>query len=79
MDLREQLQLTLGDTYKLEGEIGSGGMSRIGKESEDVTRANENVSALKAQLGDLEAPRLGQCGVRNPERAGHTDERGSEK
>jgi hypothetical protein len=31
------------------------GMSRIGKESEDVTRANENVTVLKTQLSDLEA------------------------
>ncbi len=30
------------------------GMGRIGKESQDVTRATENVSALKAQLGELE-------------------------
>ena len=31
------------------------GMSRIGKESEDVTRATENVTALKSQLSDIEA------------------------
>jgi len=31
------------------------GMSRVGKESEDVTRASENVSALKSQLGELES------------------------
>lgn len=31
------------------------GMSKIGKESEDVTRASENVTALKTQLADLEA------------------------
>ena len=30
-------------------------MSRIGKESEDVTRATENVTAIKTQLADLEA------------------------
>ena len=29
------------------------GMSRIGKESQDVTRATENVTALKSQEGDL--------------------------
>jgi hypothetical protein len=31
------------------------GMSKVGKESEDVTRATENVTALKAQLSELEA------------------------
>ena len=31
------------------------GVSKIGKESEDVTRASENVKALKAQLAELEA------------------------
>lgn len=31
------------------------GMSKIGKESEDVTRATQNVEALKAQLAQLEA------------------------
>jgi hypothetical protein len=31
------------------------GMSKIGKESDDVTRASENVSVLKTQLADLEA------------------------
>ncbi|HEX4915296.1 MAG TPA: hypothetical protein VFV51_15155, partial [Vicinamibacterales bacterium] len=31
------------------------GVSKIGKEAEDVTRANENVTALKAQLAELEA------------------------
>jgi hypothetical protein len=31
------------------------GMSRIGKEAQDVTRATENVAALKAQLAELEA------------------------
>ena len=31
------------------------GMSKIGKEAEDVTRAAETVSALKAQLSELEA------------------------
>jgi hypothetical protein len=31
------------------------GMSRVGKESEDVTRATENVTALKTQLSDLES------------------------
>jgi hypothetical protein len=30
-------------------------MSKIGKESDDVTRASENVSVLKTQLADLEA------------------------
>jgi predicted phage tail protein len=30
-------------------------MSKVGKESEDVTRATENVTALKAQLSELEA------------------------
>lgn len=29
MDLREQLQQTLGDAYKLERELGAGGMSRV--------------------------------------------------
>jgi hypothetical protein len=31
------------------------GVSKIGKEAEDVTRANENAAALKAQLAELEA------------------------
>ena len=31
------------------------GMGRIGKEAQDVTRAAENVNALKAQLSELEA------------------------
>ena len=31
------------------------GMSRVGKESQDVTRATENVAALKAQETDLQA------------------------
>lgn len=31
------------------------GMTRIGKEAEDVTRASENVTALKSQLAELEA------------------------
>jgi hypothetical protein len=31
------------------------GMGRIGKESQDVTRASENVSAITAQLNQLEA------------------------
>ena len=31
------------------------GMSRVGKESQDVTRATENVAALKAQESDLQA------------------------
>ena len=31
------------------------GMSKIGKESEDVSRASQNVDALKAQLADLDA------------------------
>ena len=31
------------------------GMGRIGKEAQDVTRATENVTALKAQLSQLEA------------------------
>lgn len=31
------------------------GVSKIGKESDDVTRANENVSALKTQLADVES------------------------
>ena len=31
------------------------GMRRVGKESEDVTRATDNVNALKTQLADLEA------------------------
>jgi predicted phage tail protein len=31
------------------------GMSRVGKESQDVTRAAENVTALKAQESDLQA------------------------
>ena len=31
------------------------GVSKIGKEAEDVTRATENVSALKTQLAELEA------------------------
>jgi hypothetical protein len=31
------------------------GMTRIGKEAEDVTRATENVTALKSQLAELEA------------------------
>ena len=31
------------------------GVSKIGKEAEDVTRATENVNALKAQLAELEA------------------------
>ena len=31
------------------------GMTRIGKETEDVTRATENVTALKSQLAELEA------------------------
>ena len=35
------------------------GMSRVGKESEDVTRATENVNALKTQLTDLEAAMQG--------------------
>src|SRR5688572_27247731 len=30
------------------------GMGRISKEAQDVTRASENVSALKAQLSELE-------------------------
>lgn len=30
------------------------GMSKVGKESEDVTRASENVNALKSQLSELE-------------------------
>ena len=30
-------------------------MSKISKESEDVTRATQNVDALKAQLAELEA------------------------
>src|ERR1700680_2412339 len=29
MDLREQLQATLGDAYKVERELGSGGMARV--------------------------------------------------
>src|SRR5882672_3869494 len=29
MDLREQLQVTLGDAYSLERELGGGGMSRV--------------------------------------------------
>jgi hypothetical protein len=29
MDLREQLQLTLGDGYTIERELGGGGMSRV--------------------------------------------------
>jgi serine/threonine protein kinase len=29
MDLRDQLQATLGDTYRLERELGGGGMSRV--------------------------------------------------
>jgi hypothetical protein len=29
-------------------------MGRIGKEAQDVTRASENVAALKAQLSELE-------------------------
>jgi hypothetical protein len=31
------------------------GMGRVGKEAQDVTRASENVTALKQQLSDLEA------------------------
>ncbi|HEX8032012.1 MAG TPA: hypothetical protein VF491_26310, partial [Vicinamibacterales bacterium] len=31
------------------------GMSKLGKESQDVTRATENVNALKAQLAEIEA------------------------
>jgi hypothetical protein len=31
------------------------GMSRIGKEAEDVTRASENVTALKSQLAEIES------------------------
>lgn len=31
------------------------GLSKIGKEAEDVTRASENVGALKSQLSELEA------------------------
>jgi hypothetical protein len=31
------------------------GMSRIGKESEDVSRATDNVNALKSQLSELES------------------------
>ena len=31
------------------------GMSKIGKESEDVSRASQNVDVLKAQLADLDA------------------------
>ena len=31
------------------------GMSRVGRESQDVTRASENVTALKAQESDLQA------------------------
>ena len=30
------------------------GMERMGRESQDVTRANENVAALKTQLAELE-------------------------
>ena len=35
------------------------GMSKIGKESEDVSRASQNVEALKAQLAELEASMQG--------------------
>ena len=31
------------------------GMCRVGKEAQDVTRATENVNALKTQLSELEA------------------------
>ena len=36
------------------------GMGRVGKESQDVTRATENVTALKAQLSELEAGDAGR-------------------
>ena len=36
------------------------GMSRVGKEAQDVTRATENVTALKAQLAELEGGNAGR-------------------
>ena len=35
-DLRDQLQASLGDAYRLEGELGGGGMSRVFVADEDI-------------------------------------------
>ena len=56
MDLREQLELTLGDAYSLERELGGGGMSR-------VFVATENALGRRVVVKVLPEDRVGQMSL----------------
>ena len=66
-DLRAQLQATLGDAYRLERELGGGGMSRVFVAEERATRARGRGQ------GALAGPRAGH--QREPIRARNPDRR----
>ena len=59
MDLREQLQTTLDGTYRLERELGGGGMSRVFVA--DELRLGRKVvikfSLLSSRLASAQTPR----------------------
>ena len=50
MDLREQLQTTLGDTYTVERELGGGGMSRVFLAEERALGRKVVVKVLSSDL-----------------------------
>src|SRR5438034_9654734 len=50
MSLQEQLQRTLGDTYRIERELGGGGMSRVFVADETRLHRNVVVEVLSPDL-----------------------------
>ena len=50
MDLRAQLQKTLGDTYRLERELGGGGMSRVFEAEELRLKRKVAIKVLSPEL-----------------------------
>ena len=50
LDLRAQLQQTLGDAYRLERELGGGGMSRVFEAEEVRLRRKVAIKVLSPEL-----------------------------
>ena len=51
-DLRAQLQLTLGDAYTIERELGGGGMSRVFVARDEVLGREVVFKVIKADLAE---------------------------
>jgi serine/threonine-protein kinase len=55
MDLRDQLQSTLGDAYLVERELGGGGMSRVFLAEETALGRKVVVKILRAVISSPES------------------------